>query len=276
MSQFCLHLRSLLPLLDDYADADARGPAPAPRPWLPPDSDDDSDLISVDDLERTLRATLRSRLRQPAVDLRQAEGVRALALVGPCGSGKTLLAIKIAVDASIRGGRSVRFVAIPSSTPGSTRRMESMSALVGCSFSLLEHPRDLPAACQARSEDELLIVDTPGFSTSQEGERRLWASALAQEGLCEVALVMPATMKATDLLAASRQYEPFQPTMLAFAHVDQTESLCACLALAVAAGLPVGYLSGGQEIPEDLETPTAAEFLGRSAPVFQRELARVS
>ncbi len=271
-----LQLKSLLPLLGDFEDPEPEANRPVARPWIPEVSSDYRELVSIDDVGQAIRSHLRSRLLEPPAQLRTAGDIRSLALVGPCGSGKTLLAIKIAVDASIRGGRPVRFVGIASSTPGSTRRMEAISALVGCPFSLVEKPQDLAGACISKAEGELLVIDTPGFSASQEHERRVWASALTQSRPSEVTLVMPATMKATDLHSSAQLYGRFRPTMLAFAHVDQTESLSTCLALAISVDLPVGYLSSGQEIPEDLETPSADEFLGRAAPVFQRELAWVS
>lgn len=275
IAQLRLQLRSLLPLLDESADPDPFASTSTFQSRVSAVPSAAPQLVRSDELERAVRAHLHSRLLEPPARLGTANGIRALALVGPCGSGKTLLGIKIAVGVSIRGGRPVRFVALASSTPASTRRMESISALVGCPFTLVERPQELSEACQSKSEQELLIIDTPGFSASQEIERRAWATALARARPCEVAMVMPATMKAADLVSAARQYESFRPTLLAFAHVDQTESLGACLALAISTGLPVGYLSSGQEIPEDLEAPSASEFLGRSAPVFQRELAQV-
>lgn len=275
ITQLRLQLRSLLPLLDDNAEPDPFGAEPLFFPRLPAVTSAAPELVRNDELERAVRSHLRRRLPEPSDRLRTANGIQALALVGPCGSGKTLLGIKIAVGVSIRGGRPVRFVALASSTPASTRRMESISSLLGCPFTLVERPQELSEACRSQSGQELLIIDTPGFSASQEMERKAWASALARARPCEVAMVMPATMKGSDLLSAARQYAPFLPTLLAFAHVDQTERLGACLALAISTGLPVGYLSSGQEIPEDLETPSASEFLGRSAPEFQRELAKV-
>jgi hypothetical protein len=271
-----VQLKSLLPLLGDFEDPEPEASRPVARPWNPEVPNDCRELVHIDDLGQAIRSHLRSRLVEPPAQLGTAGDVCSLALVGPCGSGKTLLAIKIAVDASIRGGRPVRFVAIASSTPGSTRRLEAVSALVGCPFCLVEKPQDLSEACRSKAEGELLIIDTPGFSVSQEHERRAWASALAQMRPGEVTLVMPANMRATDLHSSAQLYGQFRPSMLAFAHVDQTESLSTCLALAISIDLPVGYLSSGQEIPEDLESPSADEFLRRAAPVFQPELAWVS
>ena len=69
-------------------------------------------------------------------------------------------------------------------------------------------------------------------------------------------LILPASMRTSDLKRAAERYEVFGPSKLLFTRLDETETFGPILSQSVRMGIPVSYLSRGQRIPEDLEAAT--------------------
>jgi flagellar biosynthesis protein FlhF len=82
------------------------------------------------------------------------------------------------------------------------------------------------------------------------------AEFLGRRSEIEKHLVLPATMRFRDMQRAIRRYETFQPGRLLFTHLDETDCFGPLCSAALWCGLPLSFLSGGQQIPEDLEAAT--------------------
>jgi flagellar biosynthesis protein FlhF len=249
----CSELSAILPLLDGGAAVDIpRLSRPGPK-------------ASAADLRAALQEELLSRL-QPTVPPRTSvvPNAHVLVLTGPGGGGKSMLAVRIAVAANVFHDRPVRFLNIASSTAGATARLTTLASVLDFPCQSLQDPAELAAACQPRAENELLIIDLPGFTPRQAGSRDAWAAALESLSGAEVCLVLPATMKPADLHASLELNRMFQPNVLAFTHLDVASSIGSCLAFAIAANLPPVYQSEGQTIPDDIELIDATQFTGRA------------
>lgn len=247
----CSELNAILPLLE----GDARS-APVSRP---------GHKASAADIRAALEAELLSRL-QPTVPPRSSVVPTApvLILTGPGGAGKSMLAVRIAVAASVFHDRPVRFLNIASSTAGATARLATLASVLDIACQSLQDPGELAAACLPQAQNELLIIDLPGFTPRQAGSRDAWAEALESLSGAEVCLVLPATMKPADLQASLELNRMFQPNVLAFTHLDVASSIGSCLAFAIASSLPPVYQSEGQTIPDDVELIDATRFTGRA------------
>lgn len=192
----------------------------------------------------------------------------AMALIGPPGAGKSLVAAKIAMAALAGQERTVRIVSISGRQAGAGARLASLAAILEVPFQTIESPDELPAALAEQQEGELVIVDTPGFARRDEEWMRRWARELSSSEIAHISLVLSATTKPADLFSAARQYSLFHADSLSFTHADCTTDPGPCLALAVSARMPVAYWSEGQEIPEDLVVPQADEFVRKTMPVL--------
>jgi flagellar biosynthesis protein FlhF len=73
-------------------------------------------------------------------------------------------------------------------------------------------------------------------------------------------LVLPASMRTSDLKRVAEQYAVFQPSKLLFTRLDETETFGPILNQSIRMGKPVSFLSSGQRIPEDLE-PASEELI---------------
>jgi flagellar biosynthesis protein FlhF len=80
-------------------------------------------------------------------------------------------------------------------------------------------------------------------------------------------------MRSADLGRVLDRFEVFSPAKLIFTRLDETSSAGAMISESVRTGKPVSFLTGGQQIPEDLEAATAGRLLDL---VFECQAARAA
>jgi flagellar biosynthesis protein FlhF len=190
----------------------------------------------------------------------------ALVLVGPPGSGKTTTAAKIAALATITSNRPVRIVGIGAKVACSVARLGAIADTLSLPCEMVFSPDQLAIATTPTYPDELLIVDCAGFSMRDPTESQEWAHSFSVAGLEEVNLVLPANIRPAQMFETAARYQMFEPRSLTFTHMDATDDVTPCLALAVSMHVPVRYVCDGQEIPDDLAVPSSVEIAGQLHP----------
>jgi flagellar biosynthesis protein FlhF len=105
-------------------------------------------------------------------------------------------------------------------------------------------------------------VDTPGVSARDGRGLQELGGLLRSCRAKEVHLVLSATSKAADALAAVRPFAPLGTTHLLFSRLDETTSFGSLLGVSVESGLPLSYFGTGREVPNDIQ-PAAARELAR-------------
>ena len=224
-------------------------------------------LPPPDELKGSLLRNIAARLQEEMHPINSGVPVsRALVLVGPPGSGKTTTTAKIAALTTIASHRPVRIVGIGAKVAGSVARLGALADVLNLPCEMVFSPDQLAIATTPADPDELLIVDCPGFSVRDPAESQQWADAFSAAGLEDVNLVLPAYVRPAQMFEAAARYQMFRPRSLTFTHVDATDDITPCLALAVSKQLPVRYLCDGQEIPEDLAVPSNVEIAQQLLP----------
>ena len=173
-------------------------------------------------LRGLVRTALAARIRTLAP---LGAGPRTVAVVGAAGAGKSTAAARLAA-AYRAAGTPVRELALG----------------------------DLTAA---DAFDGLTVLDAPATGVRDTARTAQVASALRGLG-AEVHLALPATLSggaAADLAAA---LAPLGPTHVLLTHADETARPGAPIAHAIAAGLPLSYVSGA-----DALAPADAAALAR-------------
>ena len=87
------------------------------------------------------------------------------------------------------------------------------------------------------------------------------ARFLASHPEIDTHLVLPASMKPSDLARTIDRYKFFQPAKLLFTRLDETDRYGALVSESARRSLPISFLSTGQQIPDDLEPATQARLV---------------
>ena len=111
-------------------------------------------------------------------------------------------------------------------------------------------------AIRAFRSYDLVLMDTAGGSMFNVRHLHELKAILGAAQTDERILVLTVGSTIDDLRAAVENYRSLQPTSLMFSKLDETRQLGVMYTIAVESGLPVSYLSVGQEVPDDIRTAT--------------------
>ena len=219
-------------------------------------------------LRDLVRARIRAILR---VETGWAgEGQRTLAFVGPSGAGKTSALLKLAERYSA-AGFSVGVLALePGRDSDGVRRGRPVDALDESRSFDLRRAGSVPAvrvALRAFSDHDVVLIDTPGISTTDARAREALRGLLSECAVDELHAVIPlgiADRELKDLLGrlATLGANRLLPTKL-----DETRFSGPLLTLAARSQLPLAYLGTGPNIPYDLELADGGSISDRILPI---------
>jgi flagellar biosynthesis protein FlhF len=114
-------------------------------------------------------------------------------------------------------------------------------------------PEELARALAMFDDYDLVLIDTAGgsqFNTSQIDELRVNLEAIPID---DVTLVLSANTQLDELRSALENFRRLNPNSLLFSKLDETRRFGALFTVAAECGLPVGYFSIGQNVPDDIE-----------------------
>src|SRR5258708_36462534 len=147
---------------------------------------------------------------------REGSHPRTVALVGPPGSGKTTTLVKLAVQYGVTSRKASQILTLDTQRVGASDQLRSYAAILGVGFQVLETTTALARALEEHNQKDLIFIDTPGLTAKEmEGLKDL-ADFLATYPGVDTHLVLPASMRTSDLKRIGRQYENFKPAKLFF------------------------------------------------------------
>jgi flagellar biosynthesis protein FlhF len=225
-----------------------------------PDSRESPEQVDAS-VEALLGAELGRRLRFAAPSNGRGPTASIIAFIGPPGSGKTTSLVKMALLRAEKAARPVHFISADSHRVGAAEQLRTYASILGAGIDLVDSPKLLAQSIEANLHRETILIDTPGLSGEDFDLLNDLAEFLAHRPGIEKHLVLPATMRFRDLRRCLQRYETFSASGLLFTHLDETDRFGALCSAALWSGLPLSFLSGGQQIPEDLEEATHERLL---------------
>jgi flagellar biosynthesis protein FlhF len=213
-----------------------------------------------DDLATLYRRAVSLTLKTGAWPLAE-ERASVIALVGPTGVGKTTTAAKIAAHA-IKLGRSVTFVACDGYRVGAIDQVRRYADALRAKVVVASSKHALEEAVKGATTD-VVLVDTAGQGpTAPEGpEAAIATLGTGTRRARAVLLCMTATTRARDAQRIAQAFGIVKPSALAITKIDETDTPAGLLHGAHAARLPIGVLTFGQRVPEDIQAADEAAVL---------------
>lgn len=184
---------------------------------------------------------------------RSAERPRVIALVGPTGAGKTTTLAKLANHALGFAGRRVGLVCLDTYRVGAVEQSRHYAELSRLPFEVVWERSDVARVQKRMRDREIVLVDTPGRGPRAAGDLRDVQERLVEMLPDEVHLVLPAGL---DRVAARRvitAHLPLGVTHLLPTKLDEHPTAEGIFELAMQFGLPMRWLTDGQEVPGDLQ-----------------------
>lgn len=176
-----------------------------------------------------------------------------VALVGPPGAGKTTTLVKLAARFGLACKRPAQILTADVYRIAAADQLRSLASILGIGCDVAETPVALAQSLEEHRGKQLVFIDTPGLAATEMEDGADLARLLATHPEIDTHLVLPASMKPGDMARVVDRYQVFQPSKLLFTRIDETSRYGALISAAARCGLPVSFLCGGQQIPDDLE-----------------------
>ncbi|MER2492119.1 flagellar biosynthesis protein FlhF [Catenovulum sediminis] len=197
-------------------------------------------------------------------DIMRRGGV--VALLGPTGVGKTTTVAKLAAHfAKKHGPDSVALVTTDTYRIGAHEQLQTYAKIIGCPCKVVRQPEELSDTLHQLRNRKLVLIDTAGV-----GQRDI-RLAEQLDGLMKSAnvkirsyLVLQATSQRRVLMEAVQQFKRTALTGCILTKLDECMSLGEIISVAIQNALPIGYLTDGQRVPEDIKA-ASAQYLTEKA-----------
>ncbi len=185
---------------------------------------------------------------------RQPDGrPMTIALIGPTGVGKTTTVAKLAANYKIKHGQRVGLVTSDTYRIAAVEQLRTYANIIGLPLKVVLTPQEIVDACDALHECDVILIDTAGRSQNDAARvdelRRFIESAQPHEKH----LVLSTTSNEQVLLAAAERFAKVGPEHIIFTKLDEAEHLGLLFNLANKVGLPLSFVTTGQEVPDDIE-----------------------
>ncbi len=207
--------------------------------------------------DRELKTCLASFLKKMGISVYPVKiepgDHKILAFIGPTGAGKTTTIAKLAAIHAVRMKKKVALLTIDNDRIGAIEQLRIYAKIIGVQMETASGAGKLEKALKKLKKEELLLIDTPGsspFNTEKLNELKTVFGKL--EGV-EFHLIISAATKEEDLENIIERFRLLPVKSVIFTKIDETTVFGAMINQLVRAKIPVSFLAGGQEIPEDIE-----------------------
>ena len=184
----------------------------------------------------------------------QPSECRVVALVGPTGVGKTTTIAKLAANYRLRQRRRVGLITVDTYRIAAVEQLRTYADIIDLPMEVVSTPRQMREAVDRLSGLDLVLMDTAGRSPRDEIRIQELKSMLAEAQADEVHLVLSSVSSSASLRKAAERFQQVGVTALLLTKLDEATGLGNLLPLVRSCGLPLSYVTNGQNVPDDIET----------------------
>lgn len=208
---------------------------------------------------------------------RTGDGPLTIALVGPTGVGKTTTIAKLAAAYKLRRGQRVGLITTDTFRIAAVEQLRTYASIISVPLRVVMSPAEMASACRAMADCDVVLIDTAGRSP-RDGQRVEELSAYLEAAQPhETHLVLSATAGLSALRSAASGFSMAGPDRVIFTKLDEAESVGTVISMVHSLGLPLSFVTTGQEVPDHIEPGRADRLarlvLGGSAPAKAPEPA---
>ncbi len=193
--------------------------------------------VHFDDMVKTEKVTF--KISQKAI------------LIGPTGVGKTTTLAKIAAMMKMKEKIPLTIVTLDTYRIAAAQQLKTYADIMHIPFKVVYTPQEAEEV-SSNVKDNLIIVDTAGRSQKNELKITEIFSYVRSIKPDLIFLVIDATKKRSDVEDIIEHFSLMKPTHIILTKLDETSSLIGIMEALKNSGLPLSFVTNGQNVPEDI------------------------
>lgn len=199
-----------------------------------------------------LCTTLASLVQSKGALWQPGQPQKKISLIGATGVGKTTTIAKLAAQAMTETGARVALLTIDTYRIAAVEQLKVYGEIMGVPVDVVFSPEQLQESFRRHRDKDLILIDTAGRSPKDAERIDELNSFLGAHSGVENCLVLAAPT--ADSLQ-HKSYEAFSKlpiSRLIFTKLDEADQCGSLINLPLKTNLPIGCLTNGQKVPEDL------------------------
>ncbi|MEQ8837403.1 MAG: flagellar biosynthesis protein FlhF, partial [Lacipirellulaceae bacterium] len=185
---------------------------------------------------------------------------KIVALVGPTGVGKTTTIAKLAAEYRLKRNLRVGLITVDTYRIAAVDQLSTYAEIIDLPMEIVSTPLEMRAAVENLVDCDLILLDTAGRSPRDETKIPELQTVLTEASPDEVQLVLSAVSSGPSLIATVERFAPVGITSLTITKLDEAHTLGNVHTLAQASGLPLSYVTNGQNVPDDIRVAEPREL----------------
>ena len=186
---------------------------------------------------------------------------KIVVFTGPTGVGKTTTLAKLAAHLSLYQNKRVGMITIDTYRIGAVEQLRTYAEITDIPIEVVMTPKEIEQALEKLSGADIILVDTAGRSANNSLQVRELTTFINRLPQAVIFLVLSVTTKTEDLRLIVDKFRTTGYNRLIFTKLDETSSFGAIINTTYATGLPVTYITTGQNVPDDLEEADAEKLV---------------
>lgn len=178
---------------------------------------------------------------------------RVVALVGPTGVGKTTTIAKLAANYRLRENKTVGLITVDTYRIAAVEQLRTYAEIIDLPMEVVSTPREMRDAIARMKSLDLVLMDTAGRSPRDEVRIQELKAMLTEANPAEVHLVLSAVGGAKSLTTTANRFATVGTTSMILTKLDEATGLGNLLSVVRGCGLPISYVTDGQNVPDDIQ-----------------------
>lgn len=178
---------------------------------------------------------------------------KVIIFIGPTGVGKTTTLAKLAANMVLNERKKVGLITSDTYRIAAVEQLKTYSEIINIPLSIIYSPAEIHNAIKNYHDKDVVLVDTAGRSHKDQYQLMELKSLLKTSADFEIYLVMSATTKFSDCIEIIKSYSFLDDYKLLFTKMDETSNAGLLLNVAYVTKKPIGYVTTGQSVPDDIE-----------------------
>ena len=186
-----------------------------------------------------------------------------VSLVGPTGVGKTTTIAKLAARfAQVHGADQVVMISTDSYRIAGFEQLATYGKIIGCPVKQAKNAQDLDVLLQQYGNKKLILIDTAGMGQRDMRLAEHLTTLIANSRVrIRNYLVLAANAQQRVLQENVERFNKIPLAGCIYTKLDESLSIGEIIATSIQNGLPIGYLTDGQRVPEDIKVANAEKLV---------------
>ncbi len=218
--------------------------------------------------ERSMAGAFRNAQSEPPIAepfYRHPSAQQVIALVGPCGAGKSTTLAKLAWHCQVVEKKRIGLISLDRFRIGANAMLERVARIMNLPLRVVRGAEQLQSAISDLTDADVILIDTPGMSGKDTAMMSEVGSLLKIAQADETHLVANATVRDEVFEACAAAYAPLGVNRLLLTHVDEYIEEAAGLNRVKKGGLPSSFFCNGVDLADGIHAYTTAEMAGTTA-----------